>query len=84
MSLLGSTGTLTDTIRDAIVAAIPGADVEVHGAGGHFTLRVVSEVFAGKSLLAKRRLVMSAVAPFMKGNDAPVHAIDRLETLLPE
>ena len=84
MSLMGSTGSLTDTIRAAIIADIPDADVEVHGTGGHFTIRVVSTAFAGKSLLAKRRLVMSAVAPFMKGDDAPVHAIDRLETLSPE
>lgn len=84
MSLLGNTGTLTDAIANAIKDAIPGAEVTVHGAGGHFTLRVISGEFAGKTLLGKRRLVMSAVAPFMKGDDAPVHAIDQLETLLPE
>ena len=83
MSLLSGSPTLTDAMRDAIVAAIPGADAEVAGAGGHFTIRVVSEVFEGKSLLAKQRLVMSAIAPFMRGDDAPVHAIDKIETLLP-
>ncbi len=84
MGLIGGAGTLTDAVEKAILEAIPGADVKVEGAGGHFTVRVVSGVFEGKSLLQKRRLVMSAVAPFMKGDDAPVHAIDRLETLIPE
>ncbi len=77
-------GSLTDTIATAITEAIPGAQAQVSGTGGHFTVRVVSESFAGKSLLAKQRLVMRALAPFMAGDDAPVHAIDRLETLLPE
>lgn len=84
MSLLDSQPTLTDTIRDAIVAAIPDADADVQGSGGHFAIRVVSTAFTGKSLLQKQRLVMSAITPFMSGPDAPVHAIDRLETLSPE
>ncbi len=84
MSLLDSQPSLTDSIRDAIVAAIPGADADVQGSGGHFAIRVVSDAFAGKSLLQKQRLVMSAITPFMSGADAPVHAIDRLETVIPE
>jgi acid stress-induced BolA-like protein IbaG/YrbA len=81
MGLIGNAGTLTETVEQAIVEAIPDAQVDVQGAGGHFTIRVVSAAFEGKNLLQKRRLVMSAVAPFMKGDDAPVHAIDKLETL---
>ena len=81
--MLGTGSSLTDTVADAIRAAIPGADVEVHGSGGHFTIKVVSGSFDGKTLLAKQRMVLSAVAPFMKGDDAPVHAIDNLETVLP-
>ena len=70
-------------MAEAIREAIPGADVEVHGSGGHFSIKVISGAFDGKTLLAKQRMVMSAVAPFMKGDDAPVHAIDHLETTVP-
>ena len=70
-------------IREAIEAALAGAEVEVGGAGGHFTIRVVSSAFAGKNTLAKQRLVYSAIAHLMKGDNAPVHAVDRLETLVP-
>ncbi|MEC9072509.1 MAG: BolA family protein [Myxococcota bacterium] len=84
MGMLGTGGTLTDAVRAAIIEAIPEAEVEVNGSGGHFTIRVVSSIFEGKSMLQKQRLVMKAVAPFMAGDDAPVHAIDNLQTLLPE
>lgn len=72
-----------DRIRDAVAAALPGARIDVTGEGSHFSLRVESEAFAGQSRLARQRLVLRAVAPLMKGEGAPVHAIDRLETVLP-
>ena len=72
-----------DAVRDAIVAAIPGASAEVRGSGGHFAIKVVSEAFDGKSLLQKQRLVYRAIAPFMDGPNAPVHSVDTLETLTP-
>lgn len=70
-------------IRDAVAAALPGARVEVTAEGSHFSLRVESDAFAGRNRLARQRLVLRAVAPLMKGEGAPVHAIDRLETVLP-
>jgi acid stress-induced BolA-like protein IbaG/YrbA len=72
-----------DQIREAIEGALEDADVSVSGAGGHFEIRVVSAAFADKKTLAKQRLVYSAIAHLMKGDNAPVHAIDRLETLVP-
>ena len=72
-----------DQIREAILAALEGADVTVTGAGGHFEIRVVSGAFEGKNTLAKQRLIYSAIAHLMKGDAAPVHAVDRLETLVP-
>jgi acid stress-induced BolA-like protein IbaG/YrbA len=72
-----------DQIREAIEGALEDADVSVSGAGGHFEIRVVSAAFADKKTLAKQRLVYSAIAHLMKGDHAPVHAIDRLETLVP-
>jgi acid stress-induced BolA-like protein IbaG/YrbA len=73
----------TAKIREAILAAIPDAEVEVVGGPSHFEIRVISRAFEGRTTLAQQRLVYSAIAPLMQGEDAPVHAVDRLETLLP-
>ena len=76
----------TDTlnaIRTRVEAAIPGAQVEVQGGGGYFAIRVVSEQFEGKRTLQRHRMVYSAIAELMKGDDAPVHAVDRLDTRVP-
>lgn len=73
----------SERIREAIEAAIPGADVTATGMGGHFEIRVVSEVFEGKNTLAKHRLVLRAISDLMKGEDAPVHAVDKIEALVP-
>ncbi len=72
-----------ERIREAVAAALPGARILVTGEGDHFSLRVESAAFAGRNRLARQRLVLRAVAPLMKGEGAPVHAIDRLETVLP-
>jgi acid stress-induced BolA-like protein IbaG/YrbA len=70
-------------IEEAIRAALPGCEVSASGAAGHFEIRVVSAAFAGKRTLEKQRLVYAAIAPLMQGDAAPVHAIDKLETLTP-
>lgn len=75
---------IEETIRSAILERIPGASIDVSpGSGGHFTLVVVSPVFAGKSMLESQRLVLGAIAHLMKGDGAPVHAIDSLKTRTP-
>ena len=50
-----------ERIHDAIAEALPGSSVEVHGSGGHFEIRVVSDAFAGKNKLARQRLVYGAI-----------------------
>jgi acid stress-induced BolA-like protein IbaG/YrbA len=75
---------VTDTLRRAIEARLPEARVQVASASpGHFEIRVVSEAFAGKSRVQQQQLVYAAIAHLMSGDMAPVHAIDRMETLLP-
>lgn len=75
---------IEDTIKGAILGVIPDASVDVApGSGGHFVLDVVSPVFAGKSRLESQRLVLGAIAHLMKGDGAPVHAIDSLKTRTP-
>jgi acid stress-induced BolA-like protein IbaG/YrbA len=73
-----------DAIRRAILEKIPDANIDVSaGSGGHFEIRVVSPVFAGKGMLEQQRLVYGAIAHLMKGDAAPVHAIDKLTTRTP-
>ncbi len=73
-----------DSIRRAIVDKIPDAAVDVQpGSGGHYSISVVSPVFAGKGMLESQRLVYGAIAHLMKGDGAPVHAVDKLTTKAP-
>ena len=74
---------IEEQIRKAIEASITNANVVVSGNGGHLNLRVESIMFEGKKTLEKQRMVYSAIKELMAGNNAPVHAIDRLETLIP-
>ena len=71
-------------LRSCIAAALPGAEIEVAATSpGHFEIQVVSAAFEGEGRVRQQQLVYSAIAHLMKGNDAPVHAIDRLTTALP-
>ena len=84
-AIFGTVGeSLIDGVRRAIEAAIPEALVEVSsGAVGHLSIRVEAAVFEGRSLVDRQRLVYRAITPLMTGPDAPVHAIDQLDTVLP-
>ena len=76
-------GSITDAIRDAILEKIPDAAIVVGGGGGHYTIDVTSPVFAGKNKVESQRLVYGAIAHLMKGDLAPVHAVDSLVTRVP-
>jgi acid stress-induced BolA-like protein IbaG/YrbA len=73
-------GSVTDAIKEAVEGAIQGARVEVTGEGGHFNIVVVSSAFEGKSMLQSHQMVLGAIAHLMKGDMAPVHAVDSLKT----
>ena len=74
----------TQLVRKALEAAFPGAEIGVSSASpGHFELRVVSKVFEGKTRIQQQQLVYQAIAHLMSGSAAPVHAIDRMQTLVP-
>ena len=75
---------LVNELTAAITAALPEANVAVRGAGaGHFEIRVISASFEGQSRVAQQQSVYAAIAHLMKGSAAPVHAIDKLETVTP-
>jgi acid stress-induced BolA-like protein IbaG/YrbA len=84
IQILSSPGAGRDTaaeIERAIVQALPGATVEVRAnSPGHFEIRVVSASFAGQGRVVQQQRVYAAIAHLMKGDTAPVHAIDRLST----
>ncbi|MBA2545034.1 MAG: BolA/IbaG family iron-sulfur metabolism protein [Deltaproteobacteria bacterium] len=76
-------GSIPDAITDGIRAKIPDAVVAVAGSGGHYTIEVVSPVFAGKSMLESQRLVLGAIKHLINGAAPPVHAVDSLITKTP-
>ena len=64
-----------DAITAKLVAAFPDARVELEdltGTQDHWKARIVTTAFAGKSLIARHRLVMAVLAEEMKG---PIHAL---------
>jgi acid stress-induced BolA-like protein IbaG/YrbA len=73
-------GSVSDAIAKAIGGAIAGATVEVTGGGGHYAIVVTSSAFAGKGTLESQRMVYGAITHLMKGDMAPVHAVDSLKT----
>ena len=76
-------GSVVDALRDAIESKIPGSKAEVSGGGGHFSIEVVASAFQGLGMLDSQRLVYGAIAHLMKGDLAPVHAVDKLKTRVP-
>ena len=76
-------GSVIDALREAIERQIPDSRAEVNGGGGHFNIKVTSPMFAGKNMLESQRMVYGAIADLMKGDRAPVHAVDSLKTRTP-
>ena len=84
LQILNARVDASDLLRKALEAAFPGAEIAVSSASpGHFELRVVSRAFEGKSRLQQQQLVYRAITQLMSGDAAPVHAIDRMQTLVP-
>lgn len=64
-----------EDIASKIRASLPDARVELQdltGTADHWKASIVSERFAGKSMLERHRMVMAALADEMKG---PIHAL---------
>jgi acid stress-induced BolA-like protein IbaG/YrbA len=67
---------IAEKIRDAEIQVTPRSP-------GHFEIRVASQAFASRGRVQQQQLVYAAIAHLMKGDDAPVHAVDQLTTELP-
>lgn len=69
------------TLRELILAGLPGAQVQVDGEDGvHFEAVVVCAAFRGKLPLARHRMVYATLGDRMGG---AIHAL-QLKTLTPE
>lgn len=69
-----------DTIRDLIEKGLPGARALVSGDDGvHFEAEVVCEAFAGKSPIARHRMVYATLGALM-GREIHALAITRAQT----
>lgn len=72
-----------EAIRAAIKSRLPHATVEVSGSGGHFEIHVAAARFENRSTLERQRVVYRAISHLMSGENAPVHAVDKLSTSVP-
>ena len=71
----------TEAIESLIREGIPGARVTVTGDGSHFEAVVISDAFAGKTLIQKQRLVMATVRPQIESGE--LHALS-IKSFTPE
>ena len=62
----------TGEIKRLIEAGIPGSRADVEGDGTHFTARVISDQFAGMSLLQQHRIVYQTLGDRM---GTAIHAL---------
>jgi len=72
-----------EAITAKIRASLPDAVVslkDLTGTEDHWEAQIISTAFAGKSLIARHRLVMAALADELKG---PIHALT-LDVKTPE
>jgi acid stress-induced BolA-like protein IbaG/YrbA len=61
-----------DELKKIIEDGIPSAEVVVQGDGDHFEATIVSEAFAGKSMVKQHQMVYAALGDLMQG---AVHAL---------
>lgn len=67
-------------IKQRLEAAIPGAQIEVlAGSAGHYEIYVISTSFEGLSQLKQQQMIYAPIKDLMSGDDAPIHAIDRMD-----
>ncbi len=67
-------------IKQRIEAALSGAQVDVvPGSARHYELYVISASFEGLSPVKQQQMIYASIKDLMSGDDAPIHAIDRMD-----
>jgi len=76
---------LVPQLENAIRGAFPdAAEVKVEALSpGHFTVEVCDASFEGLSRVKQQQAVYASIKHLMAGDQAPVHAIDRMITRTP-
>lgn len=70
---------ISTEIKQRITTALPGSQVEVNsGSDRHYEISIVSESFEGLTQVKQHQMVYAAINDLMAGNDAPIHAIDKM------
>ncbi|MFK5949434.1 MAG: BolA/IbaG family iron-sulfur metabolism protein [Methylococcales bacterium] len=71
---------ISSEIKQRIEHAIAGSQVNVVcGGNKHYSLTVFSACFDGISQVKQHQRVYAAIKDLMAGNDAPIHAIDKID-----
>lgn len=85
LNILGDdSASVIEQMRTSILASVECDDLVIEsGSPGHYAIRVVSPVFSGLNRVKQQQLIYGAIAHLMKGDTAPVHAVDRLECTAP-
>ncbi len=75
------TSDLSDKIKQRISSAIPDSEAVVRLASDrHYEISVISESFNNQSQVKQHQRVYAAISDLMSGENAPIHAIDRMLT----
>ncbi len=70
---------ILDEIKQRIETAIPDSKAEVlSGSERHYELNIISALFDGLSPVKQQQMVYATIKDLMSGNDAPIHAIDKM------
>lgn len=70
---------ILNEIKRAVESSIEGSQASASSpSGGHFEVRVKAAAFTGKTPLQQQRMVLTAISHLMKGDNAPVHAVDKI------
>lgn len=75
-----SSSDLSSEIKSRIEKSILNAQAEVLSAGNrHYSLTVTADSFNGLTQVKQHQLVYAAIKDLMAGDDAPIHAIDKMD-----
>tara|TARA_B100000902_G_C27315057_1_gene920734 strand:+ start:1757 stop:1993 length:237 start_codon:yes stop_codon:yes gene_type:complete len=64
---------VNEIIKDAISNSIKDCDVKVEGGESKYTVHIVSDIFVGKSIVEKHKIVYAALDKYIKSGE--IHAL---------